>query len=271
MLRLSTGAVNLKAAGYSDVEVFKDFRFLVYTGTQPTTADAVPTGTKLMEFTLGGNAYAAPTKATATLTLSGSGANGGSIDTVKVGGMAFNLIGAALTWANYPSLALLTDAVAAAINTTLNPLKITAVSNGVSVITLSLPFYVGAGGNGLTVAATVTAGTSLAVTPTNFAGGVTAVNGLNFTTSPIDGVVEKPVAADWKATAIADGAVGSAWFRIVAGGSSENGISTTDVRLDGSISNVGVGDIATTIANVVAGSIHTFGNDFTLEELKEAA
>lgn len=219
--RLSTAARTLLASGAPLHEVFADFRIYGYAGVQPAAADDAPSGTNGIIYTLNGGTYTSPIKATATITISGVA---GSVDTIKVGG-AIPLIGAAV--ANTGAVNTTADAVAAAINAYSNPLGITATTTGASgVVTLHAPYSMGADANGLTVATTVT---TTVATPTNFAGGVSAVNGLNFLYPAAAGVLSKE-ADVWQGTVIADITLG--WVRLVAGGSAAAGSSTTDVRLD---------------------------------------
>lgn len=259
-VRQTTAMVNKRAQGYGLRDILRDGQLYIYTGTQPASADSAPTGTNLVIFTLSGGVFTAPVRATATLTLSGSGAGGGSVDTVKLGGAAYNLLSAPVTWASYPSLALLTDAVAANINARENPWNVVAVSDGVSVVTLYAPHWMGALAAGLTVASTETAGTSLAVADTNFVGGTTAVNGLNFDFPAVAGVLSKPVGVEWKGTALAGGTAG--WARFVAGGSSVNGAGATEVRLDCAIATSG-SDINVGSLTIQANAPQIFG-DFTI-------
>jgi len=252
-LRYSTGLRNALAAGKDLASALAEGRLFVYSGAQPadpdTGADAFTT---LVIFTKDGNAYTAPASATGSITLSGSGVGGGSVDTLKVGGMAENLLGGSVPWNT--DLATTTDDVADAINATKNALEIIAVSDGVDTVTLYAPIRLGAQAAGLTVASTETAGTSLAVADTGFTGGTDAVNGLNLTFPAAAGVITKD-SDTWSGTVLASGNAG--WFRFVAGGSSPNGSSTTDVRMDGTIA-VGGGDMTVSTLALAISNVETF-------------
>lgn len=258
-LRFSTGCRNKVASGYGWREVLRDGRLYVYSGTQPTTADADATGTELVVFTLSGGTYTAPVRSQASITLSGGS---GSLDTVTVGGAGFNLLSAAVSFDT--DLTTTAAAVAANINARQNPLNITA-SSSEAVVTLSLPYWLGADGDDLTLAATsTTLGASInGGSSTAFGGtgspsaGTAAVNGLNFQFPASSGVLSKETTV-WQGTASAAGTAG--WFRYVAGGSAAAGVSTTDVRMDGSIATSGSDlDIAnTSIANGAVQTINTF-------------
>lgn len=253
MIRYSTGLRNALAAGTDLASALAEGRLFIYSGAQPSDPDSgADAFTNLLLFTVGSGAYTAPVRAFGTLTLSGNGSPGGSVDTVKVGGMAENLLGAAVPWDT--DLATTTDAVAAAINANKNALEIVAVSDSASVVTLYTPYRLGAQAAGLTVASTETAGTSLAVADANFSGGTDAVNGLNLTYPAATGVVTKD-SDTWSGVVLASGNAG--WFRFVAGGSSPNGTSQTDVRMDGTIATGG-GDMSVTTLALTAGLTEIF-------------
>ena len=74
--------------------------------------------------------------------------------------------------------------------------------------------------------------------------GTDAVNGLNFTIAT-NGVLSKSSSTQWSGVAGASGT--AAWFRFVAGGSSQDGTTTTGVRFDGNIATSG-GDL--TLSNL---------------------
>jgi len=259
-LRFSTGCRNAVAGGFGWREALKDGRLYVYSGTQPTDADQDVEGTLLVTFTLSGGTYTAPVRSQAKITLSGAS---GSLDTVSVGGAAFNLLSAAVSFSS--DLTTTAAAVASNINARQNPLNIVATSSGAD-ITLSLPYWMGALGDGLSVAATATTlvATINGGSSTTFGGtgapaaGTTSVNGLNFQFPAVAGVLSKE-STIWQGTAAATGTAG--WFRYVAGGSTVSGISTTDTRFDGSIATSGSDmDIANTL--ITSGSVQTI-NTFT--------
>jgi hypothetical protein len=167
--------------------------------------------------------------------------------------MDFNLLSAAVAWDT--DLTTTAAAVAANINARQNPLNITATAN-VGVVTLSLPFWLGAEGDSLTLVSTETAGTTLAVADANFSGGTTAVNGLNFLEAAVAGVLSKE-ATVWQGTGLADGTAG--WFRFVAGGSTVSGVSGSDVRFDGSVATSG-GDMTISSTDINADAIYTISS-----------
>jgi hypothetical protein len=256
-IRLSTGFRNGFAQGFGLRELLRDGRLYVLSGTQPASADSAPTGTLLCTFTLAGGSYTGATAATTTLTITG-GSGGDSVDTVKVGGAGFNLLGSAVAWATSDdNTAIL---VAAAINATQNPWNITAARTSSGVCTLYAPAWMGAGANAMTCAVTETGGSTITVGNTGtFAGGVTSSNGLNFQFPAASGVLSKE-ATVWQGTAAATGT--ASYFRFVAGGSTYDGVSGSDVRFDGSIATSG-GDLTISSSAIVSGAIQTI-SAFTL-------
>jgi hypothetical protein len=257
-IRQSAALVNAKVLGFGIREALADGRLYEYSGSQPASADVAPTGTLLAIYTVGGNAYTAPVRSTAKITLGGGS---GTIDTITVGGLGFNLLSAAV-----PFNATLTQTavdVAANINARMNPLNIVATSDGADVI-LYLPYWLGALGDGLTVAATSTTlttsingGSSTAFGGTGSpAVGTTAINGLNFGEVPSTGLISK-TSATWQATGLATGTAG--WFRYVAGGSTVDGVGGTDVRFDGTIAVSG-GDMTVGSTTVEANAVYTINS-----------
>ncbi len=257
-IRRSTKLINDLVRGYGVRELLRDGRIFVYTGAQPTTADAAPNGTLLMTFTLDGNSYTDATRATATINLSGSGP--GSLDTVTVGGMGFNLLSHVVDFDS--TLETTAYNAAETINATQNPLNITAESSTTNII-LSSPYWVGADANGLTFA-TSTSGSLTASASGLFAGGISAINGINFKESVSDGVISKATET-WQAIAIAAGTAG--WFRFVPCGSTVDGVANTDIRFDGTVGTNNADLLISTTA-IVEDAVHTISSG-SIKEPKE--
>jgi hypothetical protein len=261
-VRISTEFRNKFAEGFGLRESLRDGRLYLYTGSQPASADDAPTGTLLATFTLSDGTYTAPTQATFLVTLSGSA---GSVDTLTLGGSAFNLLGGAISVT--PGVqATSADLIAAAINGTQNPWNATAVATSADVITVSMAAWLGAMVNGLTIAHTETTttvaingGSSATVGGTGATAGVTAVNGLNFQFPAVAGVLSKESTA-WQATAVATGTAG--WFRFVAGGSTVDGVDNSDCRFDGACATSG-SDLNLSSLSIVSAAVQTIST-FTL-------
>lgn len=226
-LRLSTALRNHVLAGGSIKDTLSGGKILIYSGAQPASADAAPTGTLLATITANSSAHTAEVQATGTLTLIGSA---GSVDGVTVNSVP--VLDAAVAYDT--SLTVTAAAVAAAINNSASNPEYTATSSG-AVITIKAKRGSGAGANGFVIAPTLTTLTS---SVTAFAGGVTAVNGLKFGVAAA-GVLPKLAAQTWSGTAGASGTAG--WFRFV-GAVADSGLIDTaeaEIRLDGSVSTSG--------------------------------
>ena len=235
-IRPTVALANLLNQGYGLRDLLRDMTIYGYSGSQPVTADTAPTTSPLVIFTLAKGAFTGPTRASATIVLSGTT---GTIDTIKVGGAAYNLLSSAVAVTS-GDLGTSADNVAANINARENPNNVVAVSDSVDTITLYLPYWYGALGNGLTLATTQTTST---VTPAStFTGGVTAVNGLNFSFPAALGVIDIPSGESWSGLGLLAGTIG--WFRAVRGGSLVAGSGATEVRFDGSVATSG-GDLST--------------------------
>ena len=250
-LRLSPGLANEIASGFGVRDALSSAVLRIYSGAQPATADLAPVGTLLGTFTLSGAALTGPVKATATIQLTGGA--GGSIDTVTVGG-SIPLIGAAVAFNG--TLAQTAADLATAINTYSNGMNITA-SVLTDTVTLSAPFWIGAGANGLTLATTKT--TITTTDDATFASGVNAANGLNWNHPAVSGVLSKE-STSWQMTAVATGTAQS--FRFEANPGDTQGVSTSFVRLDGSIATTGA-DLNLSSTSIVSGGVYTI-NSWTL-------
>ncbi|MGZ8317510.1 MAG: hypothetical protein ACXWVD_00275 [Telluria sp.] len=226
-LRLSTALRNLMLGGGSLKDSLQGGKIKIYSGTQPATADAAPTGTLLCTITDASGAHTQEVRATGTVTLSGSS---GSIDALTIN--AEPVIGAAVAFTT--DLATTATLLATAINEYQSVPKFTA-SAASGVVTITAPRGLGAECNGWVVDATCTTMTS---TDVNLSGGVSAVNGLKFGVAAA-GVLPKLSSQTWSGVAGATGTAG--WFRF-EGPTADSGAldsSEAQVRLDGSISTSG--------------------------------
>jgi hypothetical protein len=246
-IRATEALVNKLAQGYGIRDLMKDLQIFVYTGGQPASGDDAPTGNNLLIFTKDGVTYVAPTRSKSEIVLIGTG----TLDTIKVGGMDFNLLSAAAT-VDGGNLDVSAAAIVADINGRENPLNIIATTDGVNTVTLWLPHWMGAEGDDLTAAITQT--TSTCTIDAAFASGVTALNGMNFDFPASIGVIAKPVGEEWKGTGVLAGTAG--WFRAVAGGSSVSSAGATEVRFDGVLQSSG-GDLDMGSLSIEVGAIQT--------------
>ncbi len=226
--RISTGLRNFLSESGSLKDALHGGKILVYSGSQPTTADAAPTGTLLCTFTDNSGAHTNEVAATGSVDLTGGAS--GSVNSLTVDGIA--LLDASVPFNT--SLTQTAADVVTAINASQSNPDYTASSVG-AVITITARRGTGSEANGLVVASTTT---TITKTDTNMSGGVSSVNGLNFGQSAA-GVLSKLASQVWSGTAVANGTAG--WFRFV-GPIADSGAldsSGVQIRLDGAISTSG--------------------------------
>lgn len=221
-IRLST-ALRTNLVGHSGVAAsFVGGVIDIYSGAQPATADAAATGTLLGRVSIASTTYVAETPASATITLSGSS---GSVNTLNVG--TFNII-------PLGAVDFITDltTTATALADAINRNGIYRATSASAVVTVTAPPGTGAAHNGLALAATVT--TITATSSGNVTGGVAATAGLTFG-APAAGVLSK--SGTWSFNGLAAATAG--YFRMKASVVDGDALSTTLVRLDGSIATSG--------------------------------
>lgn len=265
-IRRSTALVNALAQGYGVRELLRDGVLYMFKGAIPADADTATSASNLLAtYTAGGAAHTEATRAFTTITIGGSAT--GTLDTIKVGGMGFNLLSEAIS---YTSSASNTAAlVVANINARQNPLNIVAEQSTADVI-LRLPYWVGANGNGLTCATTVSGSLTASVSGA-FASGVTALNGLNFLEAISTGVLTKD-ASVWQSTASGSGF--ATWFRFCAGGSVA-GYAAADtapydqIRFDGTVGSGTGYDMNISSTSVTAGAVYVIANGTITEPLTD--
>lgn len=211
----------------------------LYTGSQPATAEAAPTGTLLCTYSASSGAITRETLAVGSLTL--STCTSGTIDTIALTPAgttptAIDLLGGAVTADG-------TDAgtatlCATAINDNPANIYVKASTTGASgVITLTARPGTGAVLNTWLVTGTETGAPAIG-TLVNMAGGVTAVNGLKWSAADA-GVLSKKTSQTWSGVAAATGTAG--WFRIEAAVTDSGALDSGEVykRIDGSVATSG--------------------------------
>lgn len=226
-LRLSTKLRNFINNEGSMKDALQNGQIDVYTGSQPASADAAPTGTHLVTITAASAARTAEVCATGTVTLAGSS---GSVTALTVN--SISIIDNAVPFNT--DLATTAADLATEINNTRSFPNYTATSSG-AVVTITAPRGYGATANGWVVDATCTTMTS---TDVNLSGGVTPVNGLKLGISA-SGVLIKLASQVWSGVADNSGTAG--WFRISGSVADSGAIDSTasQLRLDGAISTSG--------------------------------
>lgn len=237
-IKRSTGFLNTIIGDCSARQAIGGGRIVLYSGTEPATADAAITGQVLGYLSDGGAAWTAETRAQWQVTLSGT--IGGSISSFKVinGPLAaagVELLAASIT----PATDLTTTAalVAAAINNNTTYPNFNATSSG-AVITLYAPIGSGTRFNASTI--TVTAVTITATAASSGAAttaGVAAANGIDFSVAPASGSTTS--SETWSGSAILAGT--PTHFRVVTDASDTGQLSTTLRRMQGSVGLTGSG------------------------------
>lgn len=248
--RFSIAARNYAAQHGSYKKAFQGGKLLIYSGAQPASADAAPTGTLLCTITKSSGAHTAEVLATGTVTLTGGAS--GSVDTVTVDGVNILTNGAV---AFNTSLTQTAADVATAINLSESSPEYTATSSG-AVVTISAARGSGTAPNGLAVSATLT---TITASYANMSGGVAAANGLSFDVASA-GALAKKTGEAWSGVNAASGTAG--WFRFV-GAVADSGAADANesqVRMDGAIATSGsqMNMSSTTLTSGATTTIDTF-------------
>lgn len=227
--RYSVALRNYLAQHGSFKKAFQGGKILIYSGAQPASADAAPTGTLLCTITKASGAHTAEVLATGTVTLTGGAA--GSVDTVTVNSVNILTNGAV---AFNTSLTQTAADLAAAINLSESSPEYTATSSG-AVVTITAARGSGAAPNTFAVSATLT---TITASYANMSGGVAAVNGLSFDVATAGAITMKSGEA-WSGVNAATGVAG--WFRMV-GAVADSGVADateSQIRVDGSVATSG--------------------------------
>lgn len=226
-LRLSTALRNHLMNGGSMKQAFSGGKLKIYSGSQPSTAEAAPTGTLLCTITDNSGAHTQEVRATGTIVLSGAS---GSITAVTVNGLT--VLGETVAFDT--DLATTATNLAEAINEYPSVPKIQASASSATV-TLYAPQGVGATANGWVVDSTTS---TLVGTDNNMASGVTAANGLKFDKGA-SGAMDKLDSQTWSGVAASSGTAG--WFRLEGPVADSGALDSTDsqIRMDGAISTSG--------------------------------
>ena len=247
-LRLSAATRNNLLAGGSVKDTLQGGAILVYTGAQPASAEAAPTGTLLCTITAASAALTNEVLSSGTLTLIGSS---GSVTALTVNSVS--VIDAAVPYNT--SLTQTAIDLATAINNSASSPEYTATSSG-AVITITAKRGTGATPNTYVISPTLTTLTS---SVTAFSGGVASANGLKFGGAAA-GVLSKHPTQVWSGVAVASGTAG--WFRFVGSVADTGTLDSLEsqVRVDGAISTSGaqLNMSSTTITSGATQTISSF-------------
>ena len=231
-VRLSTGARNGMAGRMGFAAMFNRGYINVYTGAQPASADAAATGTLLGTFTASSGALTKETRATGSVTI--TGATGGTINNITVGGL--NIIpDGAITVSGDTTTTLATK-----LETAINRNGIMEARASGAVVTLY-----GRPGTGVTTAAVTGSLTTATASYVNMGSGVAGVAPVNGLILGVEasGVIAKPSDQVWSFSGVAAGTAG--WARFYSSDGADSGILVSGApwypRLDGAC-GVGSGD-----------------------------
>lgn len=229
MLRFSTGLRNFVAKYGSIADALQNGCIEIYTGGQPATPDAAPTGTLLCTISDAGNGYGAESQASGTVSLTAGTA--GSVSSITVNGV--EVMGATINFDT--SLSQTAADIAAQINRFESFPDYYAVANGPAVTIYAMP-GVAAAANGFAVVATAAGG--ITATTTAMSGGVASTNGLKLD-APSAGMIPALTGQVWSGTNTASGTAG--WFRHYGGIADNHQADTVGValRMDGAIGTAG--------------------------------
>lgn len=223
-LRYSTGARNFLAADGSFKDMFQNGKIEIYSGAQPTSADAAVTGTLLCTITAASAARTSEVLSSGSVTLTGG--TSGSVGSLTVDGV--DILGAAVPYNT--SLNQTAADVAGQCESFRGAVEYEVSASG-AIITITARPGTGTTPNGFVVASTTT---TLTKTDANMAGGVAAVNGLKWGFASA-GVVSKLASQTWSGVNAATNTAG--YYRMYgsvadAGGLDSAGIA---IREDGAI------------------------------------
>lgn len=258
-LRLSAALRNAVLEGRSLKHEMSNAFLKVYTGAQPSTAEAAPTGTLLCTYSASSGAITRETLAVGSLTL--ATCSSGTIDTIKLTpagpGTAIDILGGAVTVDG--TEAGTATLCATAINDNPANIYVKASTTGSSgVITLTALPGTGATLNTWAVTGTETGAPAIG-SLVDMAGGVAAVSGLKWSDA-VAGVLSKKSTQTWSGVAAATGTAG--WFRIEAAVTDSGALDSGEVykRIDGSVATSGaeLNLSSLSITNTATQSIDTF-------------
>ena len=260
-LRYSSALKNALLEGRSLKMEMSNCFIKLYTGTQPSSANAAPTGTLLCTYSLSSGAITRETLAIGSLTI--TAAASGTLDTLKLTpagpGTAIDILGGAVTADG--TVAGTATLAATSINDNPANVYVKASTTGASgVITLTALPGTGATLNTWAVTATATTvTTNSGAGAVDMTGGVAAVNGLKWGDATA-GVLSKKSTQTWSGVAVATGTAG--WFRVESAVTDSGALDSSEVykRIDGSVSTSG-GDMNLSnlaIANTATQTLDTF-------------
>jgi len=217
--------------GESFKKAMSNCELKIFTGPQPATADSAPTGTLLCTYTDNSGSFTHEVQSYGSVQLTG-GASGNvssiTVNSLEILGKTINFDG---------TLAITAADIVKAINDNPKNLLYDASSDGLANPTITIKARRGLGSLPNTWAVVSTTATITKV-DTNFANGVSAVNGLNWG-DVAGGIIAKLTSQVWSGVAANTGTAG--WFRFEAAVTDPETLDSTETyyRVDGAIASSG--------------------------------
>lgn len=245
-LRPSKALRNAMLEGYSLKKALSNCVLKVYTGAQPSTPEAAPTGTLLVTYSLASGALTREVLSLGSVDLTGGGS--GSVNTLTVN--SIEIMGSSTPFNT--SLAQTAQDVCDKINNNSRNYLYDAFVTSTDVINIRARPGMGSLPNGWVVASTTT---TITKTDNNMASGVTPVNGLNWGDASAN-VLIKLASETWSGVAGASGTAG--WFRFEASVTDAGALDSLEaiLRLDGAVATSGA-ELNMTPTSITSGATQT--------------
>lgn len=230
-LRFSKGFRNFINEGGSLKQALAGGKLLIYSGSQPDTADMAVAGSLLVTLTLASGAYTSEVQSQGQVALTGGGS--GSVNTLTVN--SIEVMGSATNFNT--SLGQTAIDIATKINNNPKNLLFLATASGNNVILTAKP-GLGTLPNGWVVASTTTTLTKTDTNMGSLTAGVASVNGLTFGDSAAGTMVKNPNEV-WSGTATGTGTAG--WFRFQGAVADAGATDASEqyIRVDGNVATSG--------------------------------
>lgn len=253
VIRYSTALRNFLQGIGSFKDAFDNGVLLLYSGSQPASADYAATGTLLATISSNSGAVTSEVQATGSVTLTGGAS--GSVNTLTVNSL--DVLGAAVAFNT--SLTQTAADVVTQINK--NPKNKTVVASSVgAIITLTAVPGFGTLANGWAVSETLTTITATNVNMGSGVAGVNAANGLVFSGTVTAGTLVKDSTQTWSGVGTAGAGTGTTagWFRLCGSVADAQALDSAGVflRMDGSVATSGA-DMNVSSANIVQSATFT--------------
>ena len=245
-IRQSTALRNYVLLGGSFRDAFQGGKLKIYSGAQPASANDAPTGTIGVTITDAAGAHTAEVRSLGSVDLTGGAS--GSVDTITVN--SIEIMGSSTPFNT--SLAQTAADVADKINRNTKNKLFKAFVTATDVINIEAKPGLGTLPNAWVVASTVT---TITKTDANMAGGVAAVNGLNFNNAAA-GSMARRTGQTW--SGVVANTITAGWFRLEAPMADSGALDSTEsqLRLDGSVATSG-GDLNLTSTSLTATATET--------------